>query len=317
MPKGQQQKNIRERTAFIKRKLIERLNVSTEAERISDLKETLAFLKGPVQYSSSVLISLNECHPSSGRYKHALPKDYWKKVNQFESAIQKLEATAKVFPSHVQVASRRQHHFFSTQQKVLSKRSNADLTETQIAAWKPSPHCLYFLDAHKNAARYLVAKHRLNPEAAIKELNGLDRIQAELLQAAYANGLRGEHILGWKPKPSYRLFNKEHKNLVVYLIKEQGLKPEAAIREVDGLEDVQAKLLHAAYANGLRGEHICAWTPSSEDSFFRNKHKDAALYLIMERGEDPKTAMQEISGLTADHAEELTTRLKQISIATL
>lgn len=95
MAKGRSKKNLAVRTQFIQRELESRykkLTKSIQAAKDGSLDlEGLKTLKGalekPVQLSETLIIQIEDCHPSTGPYKHALPKGYQSDITAVNEAI--------------------------------------------------------------------------------------------------------------------------------------------------------------------------------------------------------------------------------------
>lgn len=61
------------------------------------------------------------------------------------------------------------------------------------------------------------------------------------LRALQSYGLTESHLRRWQPNEEDPSFEDEHRWALVYLMEEEDVAPEAAIQEINGLSDEQAK----------------------------------------------------------------------------
>ncbi|KTD79365.1 hypothetical protein [Legionella waltersii] len=97
MPSGKAHKQLNKRTIEIKRILTERYISLGEAIRLAiagqligdEIPQLLRELLKPVQLSGTLIIQIEDCHPSTGRYKKALPKGYLADIATLTQVINK------------------------------------------------------------------------------------------------------------------------------------------------------------------------------------------------------------------------------------
>ncbi len=103
MSKGRARKNLTERTHLIKKaltsrheKLAKSIQEATEGIlKLDDLKKLKDELEKPVKLSETLFIQIEDCHPSTGIYKHALPKGYHSNISLINKSIQTQDADPK------------------------------------------------------------------------------------------------------------------------------------------------------------------------------------------------------------------------------
>ena len=94
MSKGRARKNLTERTHLIKKaltsrheKLAKSIQEATEGIlKLDDLKKLKDELEKPVKLSETLFIQIEDCHPSTGIYKHALPKGYHSNISLIKNS---------------------------------------------------------------------------------------------------------------------------------------------------------------------------------------------------------------------------------------
>lgn len=226
----------------------------------------------------------------------------------------------------------------------LKELSDTGLTRAHIENWrndKGDKGC--FDRSHKDALAYLIRQHQFSPEAAIAEISGLGAYEAKAISEGFKRneviglqseeiaalkelrdtGLTKKHFESWHDEKhcSYGYFFSNHKNALVYLIRQRQYSPEAAIAEINGLSMTQAAAISEGYTRnkvvelqyqqikaleelegtGLTKEHFKSW-----EGDFLSTHKNALVYLIRQRQFSPETAIAEISGLNFIQVSRIT-----------
>ena len=95
MSQGRNKKNLNVRTSLIQEKLkirYENLASVIQAAKegrlsLKELNNLKSELESSVKLSDSLVVQIAECHPSSGKYKRALPKDYQSDITAIDNAI--------------------------------------------------------------------------------------------------------------------------------------------------------------------------------------------------------------------------------------
>jgi hypothetical protein len=95
MPSGKAHKQLNARTSELNRILTSRYNSLKEAISLAklgqlnfdELPQLLRELLKPVKLSSTLIIQIEDCHPSTGKYKKALPKGYLSDITTLTQLI--------------------------------------------------------------------------------------------------------------------------------------------------------------------------------------------------------------------------------------
>lgn len=115
----------------------------------------------------------------------------------------------------------------------------------------------YFSSYHEKALRYLLRECGYSPDKAIAEISGLDLPQVEYISRGYSRndliglqsfqitavdeckhfGLTAEHLRVLFPQD--RWFHGGHCNTLKFLFENYGMRPEDAIKELNGLTEEQ------------------------------------------------------------------------------
>jgi hypothetical protein len=165
---------------------------------------------------------------------------------------------------------------------------------------------------------------RLVGKVSTKAEQAFQRKAVEELQDT---GLTTAHFKNWV---SSQFFTEKHKNALVYLIRSRQFLPEAAIAEINGLNNYQVvaipegfnrsevfelgerrvEALRALRKFGLTREHLNGWQDCHHfwfgGDYFLQEHKDALVYLVRDKGMPPKLAIAEIYELSYEQAERVT-----------
>lgn len=103
MSRGRVKKTLNERTRLIQKELQarhKRLAGDIQAAKegrlnIDGLNKLKIELEEPVKLSDTLCITIEECHPSTGTYKRALPKGYQSDITAINKAISTHSTTNK------------------------------------------------------------------------------------------------------------------------------------------------------------------------------------------------------------------------------
>ncbi len=137
-------------------------------------------------------------------------------------------------------------------------------------------------------------------------------VEIRLLEKHPELGLTENDLRKWR-SPKYNpyggltdFFEEEHKDALIFLMKEGKLTKENAINEINELTDLQATALESCYEEGLRGDHLRAWAALEfPHSLFCGEHLTALLFLIKEKMVQPDQAVDELKGLNLKEASIL------------
>ncbi len=121
----------------------------------------------------------------------------------------------------------------------------------------------------------------------------LNKVQVLLLQYTQQQGMTAEILNSWRN--SYTGFTIPHAEAVMYLMNEQQLTAEAAIREIDQLTENEAALIPDFYQHGLNREYILS--NREQFAFDVSNFYDALSYLVKKQKLTFFMAMQELSYL--------------------
>jgi hypothetical protein len=109
---------------------------------------------------------------------------------------------------------------------LMSEHLN-DFHITYTDKWHPG--------AFMAAMRTLINEHNVNPEDAVKQINGMEFWQAFCLERCYKNGLRNIHLQHLRPASGDEL-SWQHRDMLDWLINEKHCDPGAAVAVVTGVK---------------------------------------------------------------------------------
>lgn len=181
MSKGQAQKNLNERTHLIQSQLTSRhkkLSQPIEAAKegsldLESLKQLKIELEKPVRLSESLSIQIEDCHPSTGKYKRALPKGYQSDIAAVNKAITRAQIEEQQpdlqgMKADIQARKREIAHTFNVKakdgiQKIkdICQAHNVKEVGKQIAD--------FFHEEHRNLDLEAIGDYLSSPDAENKE----------------------------------------------------------------------------------------------------------------------------------------------------
>lgn len=188
MSKGRAQKNLNERTHLIQSQLTSRhkkLSQPIEAAKkgsldLESLKQLKIELEKPVRLSETLSIQIEDCHPSTGKYKRALPKGYQSDITAVNKAITRAQKSIQAEPieeqqpnlegmkADIQARKREIAHSFNVKakdgiQKIkdICQEHNIKEVGKQIAD--------FFHDEHRNLDLEAIGDYLSGPDAENKE----------------------------------------------------------------------------------------------------------------------------------------------------
>jgi hypothetical protein len=221
------------------------------------------------------------------------------------------------------------------------------LTPDHLRCWQG----IVFQRPHIDTLIYLIRTRQLSPEAAIAEINGLDHNQATGIASGFSRqdvaGLNCPYLMrallelrgdGLTPDHLRRCqgiaFQEDHIKALIYLIRTKHLSPEAAIAEINGLNNyIGARCIATGFSrndiaglengltyrleallelhqDGLTPDHLRSWS----GRLFQQPHKDALIYLIRTKHLSPEAAIAEINNIDTDQARRITAELPRNEI---
>lgn len=200
MSKGRTQKNLNERTRLIQSQLTSRhkkLSQPIEAAKegrldLESLKQLRIELEKPVRLSETLFIQIEDCHPSTGKYKRALPKGYQsditavnKAITRAQKSIEEQQPNLEGMKADIEARKREIAHTFNVKAKDGIQKIKDICRENNIK------------EVGKQIADFFHEEHRnLDLEAIGDYLSGPDAENKEALQAFTARiNLAGQKFL--------------------------------------------------------------------------------------------------------------------------
>lgn len=135
----------------------------------------------------------------------------------------------------------------NNQIKILAKFYQNGLRGDHLRSWVGESHHFNFHGGFNRALQLLLVELKFSPVAAMRELNHLCEEKADVLSKLFRYGLRGAHLLEWKPNKAHTCFSLWHSGCLVYLIEKCEFEPSEAIKKINGLCELEAQELYLSY----------------------------------------------------------------------